>query len=260
MSNRGIVLGLTQQQKVTRARYLAGQVPLAALDEHVRRDALNLATMTGYALRTASGDLPIGVGVATFADLVLSHIWCPALYYRLAFPNGGTDPTAPDPAVREQHPGVVARLVDCSGGGFWCQGMDRWLLGVELEGYASTLGKYRGTALNTNSVVRVAQLGARNPGLTILAEPEPGCIVTCESGSPGHKTGHQGTVVAFHGAHWDPTKRACWENLEVVDCAMRHAPNGTAARTNEATTGAGWYGTGARFIRVELPAHPGVKV
>lgn len=263
MPNRGIILPLSQQQRVTRALYLAGRVPLSALDEHIRRDAATLAAMTGYEQRLLDGSwAAIGaglrLGINAPAELDLDRVYCPPLYYRLPYPNGGTDPTAPDPAARVPHPNVTARVLDCSAGGWWCQGIDRFVIGLEIEGYKDLVGRLVGSWLNTDSCILGAQLGLRNPGLRFLDEPEPGCVMTCESGSPGHKVGHQATVTAYRGPRWDPTSRACWEAIEAVDCADRRDREGAPVRTNALTTGRGWFGTGARFIRVEMAPSAGL--
>lgn len=246
MTRRGIVLPLTQEQRVTRARYLAGQVPLSALDAHVRRDARTLARMTGY----------------RHVEMGLDAVWCPDLYYQLEYPNGGTDPTAPDPAARVEHPHVTARLCDCSGAGWWCQGIDRFLLDVEIEGYVDMVGRLRGSWLNTDSAIIAARTGV--PGLVLLERPEPGCVITCESGARGHTVGHQATVVSNQDSwsRWDPEDPGCWDMLEVVDVARRMA-GGQPARANRSTSARGWCAPWqegkAAFIRVELAPNAGAE-
>lgn len=239
---RGVVLGLTATQKVARAGYLAGRIPLSELDDGVRRDARTLVQMTGY-------------HIANMAELDLSVVYCPTLYYNLPYPNGGTDPTAPDPASRVPGPSVTARLVDCTGGGMWCQGADRFAPGLEIPGYTDHVGHVRGSWLNCDSLILAAQRGT--PWLTQLAAPEPGCVITCPTGAPGHeRCGHQGTVVAVPPL-WDPGEPGCWELLLIAECG---GPPG-ATRSNRMTTGLrGWRTGRPRFIRVDLPPSPGVEV
>lgn len=198
---------LTPEQVVARALYLAGEVGADALDPYVRDPAPE----------------------------------CPVIYYRLngdrdGLPayNGGKDPTAPDPADRWSKPGstFVNRTSDCMGGAAWCSGFDR--LQEERFGHL-----YDGW-INTNSMI----LDASGPRRCFvpLERPEPGCLVVCKSGSPGHKVGHVGVVVSVPAA-WDPSSRACWEAISVVDVAARDG------RANRRTTGRGWFGTGALFVR-----------
>jgi hypothetical protein len=198
---RGLVLPLTLQQTVNRALYLAGEVDRSALDEHVREP------------------LP----------------WCATGYYRLAYPNGGEDPSAPDPFARWSEPGKTFVNVtgDCVAGASWCGGWDR----KQPVRFAHL---YDGS-INTNSML----MDARGPRICFRTfdYPQPGAMVVCASGTPGHKVGHVGTIVGYKLAEWDPTIRACWEAIEVVDIA------GRAGRANRRTTGIGWRGTGAMFVR-----------
>lgn len=254
---RGVVIGLTAEQKLARARYLAGHLSLSALDDHVRRDAPTLAAMTGYALNLDGANLPIGVGVARFAELDTSAIWCPSLYYQLEYPNGGTDPTAPDPAARVPHPNVTARLVDCTGGGMWCQGADRFAVGLEIKGYTDHVGRARGSWLNCDSLIIASQTRELDQWIIALNGPELGCVITCATGSPGHeRCGHQGTVIAMP-ERWDPDDPACWDQLLISECGGPPGPT----RSNRATTGnRGWRQGRAHFIRVALPQSDGVEV
>lgn len=253
MITRGTILPLSQAQRVARARYLAGRAPLSTLDDFIRRDAATLAALGGYKQRMPDGTLQRIDLASAVAELDETAINCPDLYYHLAYPNGGIDPTAPDPAAREVHPGVVARLVDCSGGVAWAQGGDRFDVVLRIPGYTDHVGKIEGSWINTDSLYLAVQIPGS--GFVALAEPEPGCVMTCHSGSPGHKLGHEAVVIAYHGGTWDPAKRACWEAIEAADCAFR-----TPAPTNSITSGRGWYGTSALLIRDERPARAGKPV
>ena len=211
---RGVVVPLTTEQIVTRALYLAGKATLDDLDEHIRRDPAELERM-GY-----------------------TSVKCPDLFYLLKQHNGGKDPTAPDPADRWSKPGeaFVNRTVDCSGGNAWMHGFDRYQP-QRMPAYVGYDGWW-----NTDSKI----IDAKGKAICFepLPRPEPGCIVTCASCSPGHRVGHEGCVVAVHALEWDPTERTCWELVDVVDCAQR-----SPGKTNKMTTARGWFGTGAMFLR-----------
>ncbi len=211
---RGRVVSLTPEQVVTRALYLAGERTVHDLDDHVL-------------VRT---NTPEG---------------CPTIYYRLTEHNGGTDPTAPDPASRWSeedatgisHPRITC---DCMGGAAWCGGFDRY----QPVRMRPSIGY--GGAFNTNSMIldiTLSLIGNEVRSFESLRRPEPGSMIVCKSGSPGHTVGHVGTVVGYQLAEWDPTQRACWEAIEVVDVA------GRKGRANKRTTGIGWRGTGALFVR-----------
>lgn len=224
MIQRGLVVPLTTDQIVTRALYLAGKRPLQALDEHVRKDHASLAEY-GY---------PLVAGKATM---------CSDLYYLLHDHNGGKDPTAPDPGDRWHEPGstFVNRTVDCSGGNAWVHGFDRYQphrmrKSVGYDGWFNTDSKI----IDATTPLRTGERRC----FERVDRPEPGTIIVCKSGSYGHRIGHEGTVVAYHGLEWDPARFECWQLIDVVDCAAR-----TPRRANWTTTGRGWYGTDALFLR-----------
>jgi len=208
--SRGTVVPLTPAQVVARALYLADEKTILDLDDHVL-------------VRTDTPER------------------CPTIFYRLEAHNGGTDPTAPDPASRwRTEGGFNAVTCDCMGGAAWCAGFDRYqpMRMRKAIGY--------GGAFNTNSMIldiTLPLLTGETRCFESLGRPEPGSMIVCKSGSPGHKVGHVGTVVGYQLAEWDPTQRACWEAIEVVDVA------GRAGRANKRTTGVGWRGTGALFLR-----------
>jgi hypothetical protein len=205
---RGLVVPLSPAQVVARALYLAGKVDSSAIDEHVR-------------------------GAAT---------WCPDLYYLLKDYNGGHDPTAPDPATRWRKPGSIFenRTVDCSGGNAWMHGFDRFQPRFPL--FRDRVGGRDGGWINCDS--KWLDAAGDASCFESVGRPEPGTMIVCRSGTPGHKIGHEGTVVAYRGAEWDPAVRECWLMIDVVDCAAR----GTS-RSNKMTSGSGWFGTDALFIR-----------
>ncbi len=157
---------------------------------------------------------------------------CPVITYQLKTYNGGKDPTAPDPADRWLD-GPGRRVTsDCMGGAAWCSGFDRY----QSKRFAHI---YEGW-INTDSMILDAKWTAKC--FRALARPEPGSLIVCKSGSPGHRIGHVGVVV-FVPAEWDPQYLGCWKAIGVVDIA------GRSGRANKRTTGAGWFGTGAMFLR-----------
>lgn len=217
---RGLVVPLSQPQRVARMRYLAGLVSSSELDPYVRMDADTLRAY-GY---------PMPMPGRGFA--------CQVLYYNLDDHNGGTDPTAPDPATRWRNPGgtTTFRTCDCMGAMAWAGGFDRY----QPKRFAHS--PYAGW-INTNSM-RI-DAGSRSGSCFIrLERPERGCFVAYASGAGGHKVGHIGGIVGVP-AEWDASKRECWEALVVVDVAAR----GAGVRANKVTTGRGWFGCDAWFMR-----------
>lgn len=200
---RGRIVPLTPAEVVTRALYLAGERSIHDLDEHVL-------------IRTDTPE------------------YCPTIYYRLKDHNGGTDPTATDPATRWQSvSGRTNVTSDCVGGAAWCSGFDRY--------QPMRFGHIYSGWINTNSML----LDARGPGRCFaeLDRPEPGALIVCASGTRGHRVGHVGVVVGYELADWDPADVACWQAVQVVDIAGRRG------RANRRTTGRGWWGTGGGFLR-----------
>jgi hypothetical protein len=211
---RGLVVTLTPDEVVARALYLAGELTLPEVDDQIRRE-----------------DAPDE---------------CPVLYYRLEYPNGGTDPTAPDPGARWSKPGsaFVNRTADCVAGVVWCSGFDRF----QPERAAHIWGG----RLNCDSML----IEALNHGrcFEILDRPNPGCIVVYDSqdyDGDNHRdrVGHTGIVTSVP-AEWDPSARECWAELGVVDIAAR------SDRANARANGVTWFGQdrrghdkNARFLR-----------
>lgn len=201
---RGLVVPLTADQRVRRALYLAGEATLSELDVFVRKE-----------------NAPES---------------CSVLYYRLEYPNGGVDPTAPDPGARWSKPGsaFVNRTADCMAGVAWVGGFDRYQpqRGIHIWG-----GRF-----NCDSMLIEATSSARC--FEQLDAPEPGCIVVYGSEDYDHdgdrdRVGHTGTVVSVPSV-WDPDNRECWAQLGVVDIA------GRTGRANCRTTGLTWFGRDRR--------------
>lgn len=224
---RGIVLPLTREQIRQRALYLAGEAPVSSLDSYVRRDKR-----------------PHG---AT----------CETIFYLLHDHNGGKDPTAIDPADRwstqaeldryaqevkagiRARPPFVNRTADCVGGGAWCGGWDRY----QEARFAHIYDGW----INTDSAI----LDASGPGRCFVPidRPEFGDHIVCKSGSLHHAVGHWGVIVGYRLAEWDPAVPSCWAAIDVVNVANYKSGDSSPARANRRTTGAGWTGTGALFLR-----------
>lgn len=203
---RGLVVDLNSDQRVTRALYLAGERSLHELDFAIRKEG--------------------------------APELCPDLFYRLEYPNGGTDPTAPDPGARWKKAGsqFVNRTIDCQAGVMWIEGADRY---QPVRG-----GHVWGGRFNCDSMLIEAT--EYKQCFVILPEPELGCIVVYGSedydgDGERDRVGHTGAVVSLP-AHWDPTKRQSWEDLGVVDCA------GRKGRSNKRTTGLTWFGNDRRGV------------
>jgi hypothetical protein len=205
---RGVVLPLTQQQRVQRMLYLAGLCEVQALDPHVR--------WTGAPKQK-----------------------CPDIFYLLRDHNGGKDPTAADPADRWSKEGstFTNRTADCIGGAAWCGGFDRY----QPVRFAH---RYSGW-INTDSMRMDANVEMKC--FIRLSIPEPGCFVVYASDpqgkTHGKPVGHIGCVIATP-AEWDEKSRESWADLEVVDVASR-----SPRPANQLTTGLGWYGKNAWFVR-----------
>jgi hypothetical protein len=203
---RGIVVPLTSHQRVKRALYLAGEVTIHELDVFVRKDG---------------------------APEV-----CPVLFYRLDWPNGGVDPTAPDPAARWSKPGTtfVNRTLDCMAASAWCGGFDR---------FQPTRGSHVwGGRFNCDSMLIDALEKARC--FEVIEAPERGCIVVMVSVDYDHdgdrdRVGHTETVIEVPPV-WDPDNRDCWAALQTV--GARHVDG----RSNQRYNGLAFYGRDKRGI------------
>jgi hypothetical protein len=211
---RGLVVPLTDQQRVKRALYLAGELPITALDVFVRKE--NAPEV------------------------------CPVLFYRLDYPNGGEDPTAPDPAARWSKPKTtfVNRTLDCQAAKAWIQGYDRYqpIRAVHVWG-----GR-----LNCDSELIEAEHHGKC--FEILDAPIPGCFVNYGSVDYDHdgdrdRVGHTETVIEVPPV-WDPENPDCWRALQTVGA------RGVSGRTNQRYNGLAFFGNdkhgvpkNARFLR-----------
>jgi hypothetical protein len=216
---RGLVVPLTTEQIIARAKYLARLVGSTALDSFAR------------APRPLVRDI----------------------YYRLPDHNGGTDPTAPDCATdwfETDVAGVVHPRItsDCSGADSWIHGHDRY----QPQRMAAAVGY--GGFWNTNSKIIDAErsiVGHASGARCFEAEatPRAGLIVVCKSGSPGHAVGHEETIYDAPAwgvggvPNWDPRDPSLWAMLRTSGC-RGHGPT-----ANGPSTARGWYGTGALFLR-----------
>lgn len=156
------------------------------------------------------------------------------IYYRLEYPNGGTDPSAADPAARWSKPGSKFQNITCD-----CVGFAAWASGFDRLQETRMPHVYEGR-INCDSMRIEAEVHGKC--FTRLPRPELGCMVaygSLDHDGDGHRdyAGHVGIVVGVP-AEWDATKRSCWAALKVIDCANRSPKTAI-----QATTGSTWYGT-----------------
>lgn len=166
--------------------------------------------------------------IARATSLVGSRI-----FYRLEYPNGGTDPTAKDCAARwsKENSSFVNVTSDCVGFASWASGFDR-LQEERMEHV------YDGR-INCDSM----RIEAAHHGKCFarLERPEPGCLVaygSLDADKDGNRdyAGHVGVVVGVP-SEWDVNNRECWRALAVIDCASRYP-----SVAIKQTTGMTWFG------------------
>lgn len=183
----------------------------------------------------------------------------PEGYYRLSYPNGGTDPTAPDhftwwikeggePRTIDRYDATRNRAFhfttgDCVSLVAWASGFDR---------YQPVRGKHlQGGSINCDFMVADANGPAKC--FTRLARPEPGCIVAypslADQDHDGQRdgAGHTGIVIEVP-AEWDETVKDCWLKLVVIDCAHR-----TPGLSDQWSTGRAWYGSRVGEAGIVVP-------
>lgn len=205
---RGEVLPLTAAERAQRMLYVAQLADITSLDPFVHRE--------GAPLR------------------------CPDIYYLLRDHNGGKDPRAPDPADRWQKPGstFTNRTSDCIGGASWEGGWDR---------FQPQRFPIYGGWINTDSMRMECRrvIGKKSPRRCFerVEAPVLGGYVVFESGAGGHPVGHIGGTPLGAPDGWNPSDRASWDALEVVDIAAR-----TPRPANKLTTGRGWFAKDAYFV------------
>lgn len=221
--SRGRVLPLTQQERVQRMLYLVGDVPLHTLDNSIDKRPQVVLAFDGYG-----------------SNVTPSAIHCASGYYLLKEHNGGKNPRAVDPFDRWTNEGsrFINRTGDCISAAAWTGGWDRFQP-VNFKHI------YEGW-INTDSMILDCH-GAQKCFVP-LAEPEDGCYIVCASGAPGHKVGHIGCIPHAPKSGFDKKDKKAWEALKVVNIASMGAGN----RANVWTTGRGWFGTGALFVRPQL--------
>jgi hypothetical protein len=163
---------------------------------------------------------------------------CETIYYRLDYPNGGTDPTAKDPGARWSRPGSTFTNItcDCMGGAAWIAGFDRY----QPERFKHIYDGY----INCDSIRMDIASGGRC--FRRLARPEPGCMVmygSVDYDGDGRRdrVGHIGTVISVP-PDWDERAASSWQKLQIVDVAAR------AGRANAMTTGMPWFGMDRRGV------------
>lgn len=208
--HRGLVVPLTPEQRRNRALYLAGELPIEALDVFVRKEH--------------------------------APTFCPLLYYRLEYPNGGVDPTAPDPAARWSKPGssFINRTLDCFAAACWCAGFDR----VQPVRARHVWDGH----LNCDSMLLEA-LGAGRC-FEIRPVPERGDMVVYASedyndDGERDRVGHIETMVEVP-AQWDPKNPACWAAIQTVGARGRQK-----GRANKRYNGSAFFGVDAHGVAKE---------
>lgn len=149
-----------------------------------------------------------------------------SIYYRMDMHQGGTDPTAPDPADRWQHQGDDGKMheaitAECIAGAVWCGGFDR----VQRVRMAHV---YEGD-INCNSMVIEATKFGRC--FKVLPKPVRGCFLVAPTGAPGFEScGH---IITLHTVPepdaFDIDDIKCWEATLGTDIASRgpHRANTT---------------------------------
>jgi hypothetical protein len=217
--DRGRVLPLLAIERARRMLYLAGELPVSALDNYVDKRVDTILAINGY--------------VDPEHDDV---VYCAEGFYLLKEHNGGKDPRRPDPFDRWRKPGAtfVNRTADCIGGQAWNGGFDRF----QPTRFRHVYGGW----INTDSMI-IDAIGAQKCFVP-LDQPEDGCFVVCASGTPGHAVGHIGGVPKAPAKGFDRKDPKAWAALGVIDVASRGK-----SRANRRTTARGWYGTGALFVR-----------
>lgn len=185
----------------------------------------------------------------------------PEGYYRLKYPNGGTDPTAPDHFahwkrgklkpdgsyetvwVAATDPGFHFITGDCVSKVARAWGFDRLQQkrGAHLQG----------GAINCDFMMRDANGPAKC--FRRLDRPEPGAIITyaslADQDHDGERdgAGHTGIVIKTP-VEWDPKVKQCWLDLVVSDCASR-----TPHLADQRTTGRAWYGSRTGEAGISVP-------
>lgn len=215
--DRGRRLPLTADERRTRQLWLAGEVPLLALDNAIDKNIDRVLSINGYQTPHATAT---------------SIIRCAEGFYLLKDHNGGKDPRAIDPFDRWRKPGeaFVNRTADCAAMQ-WSQGADR---------YQPDLASYiYGGWMNTDSIIVDAT--TRQKVYRQVRKPARGGMIICASGSRGHRIGHMGGT-PDGDEDFEYGNPASWDRLKVVDIAARNG------RANRATTARGWFDTNAIFV------------
>lgn len=192
----------------------------------------------------------------------------PEGYYRLSYPNGGTDPTATDHFAHWKRGAKKANgeydtvwvsptdptfhfvTGDCVSKVAWAKGFDR---------LQPVRGKHlQGGAINCDFMVA----DANGPAKCFVRhdKPYPGLIVTYKSladqDHDGERdgAGHTGIVIGWDGAlgatpvEWDPKEKDCWIRLMVSDCASR-----TPHLADQQATARAWFGSRTGEAGISVP-------
>lgn len=201
--------------------------------------------------------------------------WPPAPegYYRLKFPNGGTNPLGPDNFAHWRYTDPKRtgfNFVDPTDPKFHfvtgdCVSLDAWAGGWDR---LQTLraAHIQGGAINTDLQVEDANGPAKC--FERLKCPEPGCFVVYSSltdqDDDGVRdgAGHTGVVVGYYAdgsngreikwnqaiPEWDEKEKQCWLDLAIIDCASR-SPHLAVQLTNARA----WFGSRTGEAGITVP-------
>lgn len=166
----------------------------------------------------------------------------PGGYYRLSFPNGGTDPTAPDNFTHwhdehdEKVPPFEYITGDCVSMPAWAGGWDRKqpVRGAHIQGGSINCDFMR------------ADAGGPAKCFHRIPQPIPGCIVVYGSlpdqdhdgdrDGAGH-TALVKTIPPELVGTFDPKNPAHWKAITLIDCAARTPQVAVQERTGSAFFG-----------------------
>lgn len=185
----------------------------------------------------------------------------PEGYYRLKYPNGGTDPAARDHFAHWRKGKIVHGIeyeID------WTTPDDlafHFITGDcvskvarawRFDRFQPVRGKHlQGGAINCDFMVADANGPAKC--FRRLDRPAPGAIIVypslADQDHDGERdgAGHTGIVVKAP-LEWDPKEKQCWLDLVVSDCASR-----TPHYADQLTTGRAWYGSRTGEAGISVP-------
>ncbi len=173
--------------------------------------------------------------------------------YRLRWPNGGSDPSAPRPCVKAK-PDDLYYGMDCMGFVAWCSGFPRKPMAGQIPLFTDT-PSVRGGWINTDSMYEEAEGFERYPGgewFDIQFTPEEGDIVVYHSRSArflnNPKVGHTGIV-----SYVPPVFSAWYDNwfkdIKVIHCSLGNNRKFGPGKAVQETSGLPWKNKNSLFLR-----------